>query len=104
MSTRPMASAHASIERGGPSIGFEVALPADVVEVIARRAAELVAAGSSSSASPWLSTEQAAEYLAAKPARVHDLVALGRLTPRRDGRRLLFRRVDLDEYLEASVR
>ena len=51
--------------------------------------------------SPWLDTAGAADYLAAKPARIHDLVALGRLTPRRDGRRLLFRREDLDAYLEA---
>ena len=52
---------------------------------------------------PWLSTEQAAAYLAAKPAWIHDLVQLGKLTPRRDGRRLLFARADLDAYLEASI-
>ena len=51
--------------------------------------------------SPWLDTAGAADYLAARPARIHDLVALGKLTPRRDGRRLLFRREDLDAYLEA---
>jgi excisionase family DNA binding protein len=54
-------------------------------------------------ATPWLNTADAAAYLAAKPARLHDLVQLGRLTPRRDGRRLLFHRSDLDAYLEASV-
>lgn len=53
--------------------------------------------------SPWLDTKGAANYIAAKPGRVHDLVALGRLTPRRDGRRLLFARADLDAYLEASA-
>jgi hypothetical protein len=53
--------------------------------------------------SPWLDTKSAASYIAAKPARIHDLVALGKLTPRRDGRRLLFARRDLDAYLEASA-
>jgi excisionase family DNA binding protein len=53
--------------------------------------------------SPWLDTKGAANYIAAKPGRIHDLVALGKLTPRRDGRRLLFARADLDAYLEASV-
>jgi excisionase family DNA binding protein len=53
--------------------------------------------------SPWLDTKGAANYIAAKPARIHDLVALGKLTPRRDGRRLLFARHDLDAYLEASA-
>ena len=52
---------------------------------------------------PWLSTEPAADYLAAKPGRLHDLVQLGRLTPRRDGRRLLFHRGELDAYLESSA-
>ncbi len=54
-------------------------------------------------ASPWLDTKGAADYIAAKPGRIHDLVALGKLTPRRDGRRLLFARADLDAYLEASA-
>jgi hypothetical protein len=70
------------------------------------RLADLVAARLRSTApdgSPWLDTKGAAAYIAAKPARIHDLVALGKLTPRRDGRRLLFARCDLDAYLEASA-
>jgi excisionase family DNA binding protein len=73
------------------------------VERIAQRAAAIVADRQPSTTAPWLSTEQTAEYLAAKPARVHDLVALGKLHPRRDGRRLLFRPSDLDAYLEGSA-
>jgi len=53
--------------------------------------------------SPWLDTAGAADYVAAKPSRIHDLVALGKLAPRRDGRRLLFHRDDLDAYLEARA-
>jgi excisionase family DNA binding protein len=53
--------------------------------------------------SPWLDTKGAAAHLACGVDRVHDLVALRKLTPRRDGRRLLFKRSDLDAYLEASA-
>ncbi len=57
--------------------------------------------GSSDAGSKWLNTKQAAEHLAAPVSRVHDLVALGHLEPRRDGRRLVFSRADLDAYLES---
>jgi excisionase family DNA binding protein len=77
-------------------------LPDELLEQIAQRAAELVAERRQPARSPWLNTDQAADYIATKPSRVHDLVSLGKLTPRRDGRRLLFRREDLDRYLEDS--
>jgi excisionase family DNA binding protein len=75
-------------------------LPDELVERIPQRAAELLAERQQAGASRWLNTEQAAEYIAAPVSRVHDLVQLRKLTPRRDGRRLLFRREDLDAYLE----
>ena len=49
---------------------------------------------------PWLSTEDAARHLACSRDRLYDLVQLGKLKPRRDGRRLLFKLADLDAYLE----
>jgi excisionase family DNA binding protein len=49
---------------------------------------------------PWLSTEDAARHLACSRDRLYDLVQLGKLKPRRDGRRLLFKLADLDSYLE----
>ena len=51
--------------------------------------------------SPWLSAEDAARHLACSRGRLYDLVQLGKLQPRRDGRRLLFRLADLDAYLKA---
>lgn len=51
----------------------------------------------------WLNAKQAADYLACPTSRIHDLVQLKELTPRRDGRRLLFRRADLDTYLEGTT-
>jgi len=70
------------------------------LECIAERAAELVAERQAASASSWLDAKGAADYIAAPVGRVHDLVQLRKLTPRRDGRRLLFRREELDTYLE----
>jgi excisionase family DNA binding protein len=77
-------------------------LPEEIVERIAHRAAAIVAEQQPPATTPWLNTDQAAAYIAAPRGRIHDLVQLGRLQPRRDGRRLLFRRDELDRYLEGQ--
>jgi excisionase family DNA binding protein len=84
-------------------VSFEIALTLsdDQVEAIARRAAELLPPAANA-ISPWLDTRAAAKYLCCPVGRIHDLVQLRKLDPYRDGRRLLFRREDLDAYLEAS--
>lgn len=81
---------------------FAIELPDELVEQIAQRAAEIVTEREAANASPWLDTRGAAEYIAAPVSRIHDLVQLRKLEPRRDGRRLLFRRADLDAYLEGE--
>ena len=81
---------------------LEVELSEEQVTEIAQRAAAIVHEQQTSAAPTWLNTTDAANYIAAKPGRVHDLVQLGRLQPRRDGRRLLFRRDELDRYLEGQ--
>jgi excisionase family DNA binding protein len=70
------------------------------LEQIAERAAELVIGRRAASASPWLDAKGASEYLCCPVGRIPDLVQLRKLTPHRDGRRLLFRREELDAYLE----
>lgn len=50
----------------------------------------------------WLNSDQAARYLACSKRRLYDLVMLRKLEPQRDGRRLLFKRSDLDGYLKAA--
>ncbi len=52
-------------------------------------------------ASPWLTVDEAADRLRCKPQRIYDLVHDGRLQPGRDGRRLLFHRDHLDNYLQS---
>ena len=75
------------------------ALDALADALLPRLAARL---GQNETAERWLSTAEAAIHLACSRERVYDLVQLGKLEPRRDGRRLLFRRTDLDAYLEAQ--
>jgi excisionase family DNA binding protein len=74
-----------------PSLEHVIDAVADAV------AARVTAKGSDE---PYLSAEQAAEYLACTPKRIYELVAADRLRHYRDGRRLLFRRDDLDAALE----
>ena len=70
------------------------------LDVLADRLAPRLAARlGETTGRPWLNAEQAAEYLACDRQRLYDLVQLRKLPARRDGKRLLFRRCDLDAYL-----
>jgi len=84
---------------------FTLAVPPELVDAIADAvAAKLAANGlTSSAASPYLDVTAAAGYLCASSQRVYDLVHAGRLIPRRDGRRLLFAKADLDAYLQETT-
>jgi excisionase family DNA binding protein len=84
------------------SVEVVLTLSDEQIELIARRAAELLPTTSSTPSSPWLDADGAAAYLATKRDRIYDLIQLGKLQPRRDGRRVVLRRDDLDAYLEAS--
>jgi excisionase family DNA binding protein len=67
---------------------------------IAQRAAALLPADNMAGTSPWLNVAEAAERLRCRKDRIYDLIALGKLQPRRDGRRVLLRRDELDAYIE----
>jgi excisionase family DNA binding protein len=51
---------------------------------------------------PWLTSDEAAEYLGIARSTIHDLVC-SKALPRHGGRktRLMFRRSELDTYLDA---
>ncbi len=84
-------------------MGITLDIPEELVEQIARRAADLVAERQpSTELSPWVSAPEVADRLRCDRDRIYDLISLGKLTPRRDGRRVLLHRDDLDAYLEAS--
>jgi excisionase family DNA binding protein len=92
-----------SAERPSDGVALTVQLSNAQLEQLAALVAPLLADRSPAPVTSWLDTAGAAEHLCCSPGRIHDLVQLGKLTPRRDGRRLLFRRADLDAYLEASA-
>lgn len=87
-------------EQNGTGLELVIRLTPEQLTAIAQQVAEIQAAQQSPTQSDgYLSTVAAAEYLATSPSRIHDLVQLRKLEPLRDGRRLLFRRCDLDRYL-----
>lgn len=86
----------------GEQLRLELALSPEQLDVLAHRVASLLRERLPAAPSAWLDAAGAAEHLACSRDRIHDLVSLGKLRPGRDGRRLLFRREDLDAYLQAT--
>jgi excisionase family DNA binding protein len=82
-------------------IELTVRLTDEQLAEIAQRAAALVS--SAPVASPWLNAADAAERLRCGKDRIYDLIALGKLHPHRDGRRVLLHRDDLDAYIEGRT-
>ena len=82
---------------------LSLAVPPELVEAIAERVAELLVERlPAQGPAPWLDVDGAAEYLACPKSRVYEFIAAKRVRHFRDGRRVLFRREDLDAAL--SVR
>lgn len=83
---------------------LSLVVPPDLLEAIASRAAELLAEQlPAAELNPYLTVDQAAEYMACKPKRIYDLCSQHRIPFAKDGSRTLLRRGDLDAYLEASA-
>jgi len=72
-----------------------------LVEQVAGRVAELLAErlATPAATSPWLTADEAAEYLRCGRRRIYDLVREEKLEAHGDGARLLFRHEELDEYV-----
>jgi excisionase family DNA binding protein len=82
-------------------------LSEDTLATISERAAEIVLArlpAGSTLTSPYLSVTEAAEYLRAKPQRVHDLLSARKLTRYKEGRRTLVSRTELEAHVTATRR
>lgn len=82
-------------------------LPEDVLEAVAVRAAQLVAHGVGAVVEPWIGVDEAAEHLACPKSRLYRLVSRERggrdsnpLPYVKDGARLLFKRSELDRWVE----
>jgi excisionase family DNA binding protein len=82
----------------------------DFIEAVAARVVELLAdthdpeSGAVEAGAAWLNVKHAARHLDCPVSRIYDLVALKELVPEKDGRRLLFRRSDLDAYVRGNDR
>lgn len=76
-------------------LSAELNLPPDVLEAIARRAAEIVTEQTGHRASPWMTRWQAAEYLSLPLSRLEKDWQIPR---HRDRGRVLYHRDELDAY------
>lgn len=83
-------------------IELTVRLTDEQLVEIAERAAALIPIGAPA-VSPWLNVAEAAERLRCRKDRIYDLISLGKLHPRRDGRRVLLHRDHLDSYVEGRT-
>ncbi len=86
---------------GGPERvngGLALTLPPDLLDAIASRVAELLTP--QSGPEPWIGVGAAAEHLACGTSRIYALTSARRIPHRKDGSRLLFRRSELDAWIE----
>jgi excisionase family DNA binding protein len=86
--------------------GFALAFPDELVDAIAESVRERLEADglfNGTNIPPLLTVDEAATYLRCSRQAVYDRVHQGAIEPLRDGRRLLFRRVALDAYLEGRA-
>jgi excisionase family DNA binding protein len=77
----------------------------ELIEQIARRAAELVAEHAEPAevgGDGYLDVNGAAEFLSCPKSRIYSLASLGRIPHYHDGSRLLFDRAELREYVRAG--
>ncbi len=73
-----------------------------LVEAVAARVLEQLEAQRAPEPEPWIGVEEAATYLAAPTSRIYSLVSAKRIPYRKDGSRLLFRRSELDTWLDGG--
>lgn len=81
--------------------GSEVtfSLPADVLEQIAQRVAELLAAEPAAPGRRWLTVAEAADHARCSAQRIYNLRSAGQLSRTGDGGRALVDREELDDLI-----
>jgi hypothetical protein len=86
------------------SLAFE--LPAELVEQVAERAAQLLAERQERAAEPWLNVEQAAAHLAISASQLYSLTSQRHrngLPCTKEGSRNYYRASELDAWRRASA-
>jgi excisionase family DNA binding protein len=79
-----------------------IELPDSLLERLAELIAARVNTRTADTASPWLTAAQAADYLGCSLSRIRALTLTGELPHHRDGRRPLYHRDELDEFIRAG--
>jgi excisionase family DNA binding protein len=80
---------------------INLTVPDELVDEIAGRVLTILQA--QNAASPYMSVDEAADYMRCKPQRVYDLLSARRLTRLKDGSRVLVKRAEIDAYLETRA-
>jgi excisionase family DNA binding protein len=80
----------------------ELTIPPELVELIAARAAELVAGNNGHVQDSWLNVAEAADYLRCTSSRIYSLVSARRIPFHKDGSRTLFCCRELDEWVRSG--
>jgi excisionase family DNA binding protein len=97
---------HATHQGDQAAQTLTIALPDQLAEAIAQRAAVLVLEHlrkTSSEDSPLMTIPEAAAYLRCKRQRIDDLLSARRLTRHKDGRRTLISRSELENHVSATT-
>lgn len=84
------------------TLNLSADVPHELIVAIAQEVAKILAAGSAEptpAQSGWLTAAQAAAYLSWPIGRIYKLSAAGAIPHRKHGQRLLFDRVELDDWL-----
>jgi excisionase family DNA binding protein len=83
--------------------GLTFPIPEELVERVSAEVAGRLAERMVPPAEPYMNVEEAATYLACDKKRIYDIKASGTLAFYRDGKRILFKRCDLDAYVSSGV-
>jgi excisionase family DNA binding protein len=89
-----------------PSHGLAVAFTDESLDAFIEQVAELVfeRLAKTEPSPPYMTTMEAADYLRAKPQRVHDLLSARKLTRFKDGGRTLVLRAEVESLVLESQR
>src|SRR3954447_24223393 len=99
----PSRRAGRTMAKDNAAAGITLEVPAQLIAALAQQVAEQLGVSPLGDTSPWLTVDEAAEYLRCSKQAVYDRVHQNALQPGRDGRRLLFHRDTLDAYLRGDA-
>jgi excisionase family DNA binding protein len=82
-------------------VSIALELPEELLDAVAKRAAQIVLE-QTSEPDEWLTSDQAAQYLKCGRRRIFNLVSDGRIPVHREGVRLMFLKSELDAWIKSG--